>query len=41
MKESDYIALAKKCYAELQALNKSDNFYDYEKDYLQKNSFLL
>ena len=33
MTESNFIALAKKRYAELQALNKIDNFYDYEKEF--------
>ena len=33
MTESDFMALAKKRYAELQALNKIDNFYDYEKEF--------
>jgi hypothetical protein len=33
MTEADFVALAKKRYAELQALNKIDNFYDYEKEF--------
>lgn len=33
MTEANFIALAKKRYAELQALNKIDNFYDYEKEF--------
>ena len=33
MTESDFMALAKKRYAELQTLNKIDNFYDYEKEF--------
>lgn len=33
MTESNFIALAQKRYAELQALNKIDNFYDYEKEF--------
>ena len=33
MTESDFMALAQKRYAELQALNKIDNFYDYEKEF--------
>lgn len=33
MTEVNFIALAKKRYAELQALNKIDNFYDYEKEF--------
>ena len=32
MTEANFIALAQKRYAALQALNKIDNFYDYEKD---------
>ena len=35
MTEANFIALAKKHYAELQALNKIDNFYDYEKKFEQ------
>ena len=31
MTEADFMALAKKRYAELQAINKIVNFYDYEK----------
>ena len=34
MTDSAFIALAKKRYAELQALNKIDNFYDYEKEFV-------
>ena len=33
MTESTFIALAQKRYSELQALNKIDNFYDYEKEF--------
>ena len=33
MTEANFVALAKKRYAELQALNKIDNFYDYEKEF--------
>ena len=33
MTEANFMALAKKRYAELQALNKIDNFYDYEKEF--------
>jgi hypothetical protein len=33
MTEANFIALAQKRYAELQALNKIDNFYDYEKEF--------
>ena len=33
MTESTFIALAQKRYAALQALNKIDNFYDYEKEF--------
>jgi hypothetical protein len=33
MTEATFIALAQKRYAELQALNKIDNFYDYEKEF--------
>jgi hypothetical protein len=33
MTEENFIALAKKRYAELQALNKIDNFYNYEKEF--------
>ena len=33
MTEENFIALAKKRYAELQALNKINNFYDYEKEF--------
>ena len=33
MTEANFIALAKKRYGELQALNKIDNFYDYEKEF--------
>lgn len=41
MKESDYIDLAKKCYAELQAPNKSDNFMIIKKIILPKFIFTL
>ena len=33
MTEVNFIALAQKRYAELQALNKINNFYDYEKQF--------
>lgn len=33
MTEANFIALAQQRYAELQALNKIDNFYDYEKEF--------
>ncbi len=33
MTEANFIALAQKRYAELQALNKINNFYDYEKKF--------
>ena len=33
MTESDFLALAQKRYANLQALNQIDNFYDYEKEF--------
>lgn len=33
MTEATFIELAKKRYAELQALNKIDSFYDYEKEF--------
>jgi hypothetical protein len=33
MTEAKFIALAQKRYASLQALNKIDNFYDYEKEF--------
>ena len=33
MTEADFIALSQKRYAALQALNKIDNFYDYEKEF--------
>lgn len=33
MTEANFIALAQKRYAELQALNTIDNFYDYEKEF--------
>lgn len=33
MTEANFIALAQKRYAALQALNKIDNFYDYEKEF--------
>ena len=33
MTEANFIALAQKSYAALQALNKIDNFYDYEKEF--------
>lgn len=29
----EYLALISKKYDELQALNKTDNFYDYEKEF--------
>ena len=32
MTEAQFIALAQQRYRELQALNKIDNFYDYEKE---------
>jgi uncharacterized membrane protein len=33
MTREEYLAIADKRYDELQALNKIDNFYDYEKDF--------
>ncbi len=33
MTEANFIALAQKRYAALRALNKIDNFYDYEKEF--------
>ena len=33
MTEANFIALAQKRYLSLQALNKIDNFYDYEKEF--------
>ena len=33
MTEANFITLAQKRYAALQALNKIDNFYDYEKEF--------
>ena len=33
MTEENFIALAKKRYSELQALNKINNFYDYQKEF--------
>jgi hypothetical protein len=33
MTESEFLALAQKRYSNLQALNKIDNFYDYEKEF--------
>jgi hypothetical protein len=33
MTEAQFVALAQKRYAALQALNKIDNFYDYEKEF--------
>ena len=33
MTEANFIALAQKRYSALQALNKIDNFYDYEKEF--------
>ena len=33
MTEANFIALAQERYAALQALNKIDNFYDYEKEF--------
>jgi len=33
MTESTFVALAQQRYAKLQALNKIDNFYDYEKEF--------
>jgi hypothetical protein len=33
MTEAQFIALAQQRYKELQALNKIDNFYDYEKEF--------
>jgi hypothetical protein len=33
MTEANFIALAQKRYEALQALNKIDNFYDYEKEF--------
>jgi hypothetical protein len=33
MTEAQFMALAQQRYKELQALNKIDNFYDYEKEF--------
>lgn len=33
MTREEYLALASEKYDELQALNKIDNFYDYEKEF--------
>jgi hypothetical protein len=33
MTEAAFVAMAQKRYAALQALNKIDNFYDYEKEF--------
>lgn len=33
MTKEEYLALCSKHYDELQALNKLDNFYDYESDF--------
>jgi hypothetical protein len=33
MTESQFMALAQQRYAELQALNKIESFYDYEKEF--------
>lgn len=33
MTKEEYLALAAEKYDELQALNKIDNFYDYEKEF--------
>ena len=33
MTKEEYLALASEKYDELQALNKIDNFYDYEKEF--------
>jgi hypothetical protein len=33
MTEAQFIALAQQRYKELEALNKIDNFYDYEKEF--------
>lgn len=33
MTREEFLAIADKRYDELQALNKIDNFYDYEKDF--------
>ena len=33
MTEANFIALAQERYSALQALNKIDNFYDYEKEF--------
>lgn len=33
MTREEFLAIANKHYDKLQALNKIDNFYDYEKDY--------
>lgn len=33
MTREEFLAMADKRYDELQALNKIDNFYDYEKDF--------
>lgn len=34
MTKEEFLALAAKRYDELQALNKLDNFYDYEKEFV-------
>ena len=34
MTKEEYLALAAKRYDELQSLNKLDNFYDYEKQFV-------
>ncbi len=34
MTREEFLALADKRYDELQALNKLDNFYDYEKEFV-------
>ena len=33
MTKEEYLSLASEKYDELQALNKIDNFYDYEKEF--------
>ena len=35
MTEANFIALAQERYVALQALNKIDNFYDYETDFIK------
>ncbi len=35
MTREEYLAIAGKRYDELQALNKIDNFYDYEGDFIK------